>query len=61
MQLATSMCHLQLSKLQKEKVKQGKMWNFTVRGWRVANINGIEHLFENEETASKQPRELKKK
>ena len=60
MQLArTSMRHLQLSKLQKEKVKQGKMWDFTVRGWRAANINGIEHLFDDEETASKQPRELK--
>lgn len=60
MQLArTSMRHLRLSKLQKEKVKQGKMWDFTVRGWRAANINGIEHLFDNEETASKQPRELK--
>lgn len=60
MQLArTSMRHLRLSKLHKDKVKQGKMWDFTVRGWRAANINGIEHLFKNKETASKQQRELK--
>ena len=46
----TSLRHLRLSKLQKEKVLQGKMWDFTVRGWREANIIGIEHYF-NEEQA----------
>ena len=40
----TSMRHLCLSKLQKEKMKQNKMWDFTVRGWRVADTTGIEEL-----------------
>lgn len=47
----TSMRHLRLSKLQKDKLKQGKMWDFTVRGWRAANANDIEDLFEDEQTA----------
>jgi hypothetical protein len=29
------MRHLLLSKLTKDKTKQNKIWDFTVRGWRV--------------------------
>jgi hypothetical protein len=46
----TSMRHLRLSKLQKEKMKQNKMWDFTVRGWRVADTDGIEELFKVKDT-----------
>ena len=48
----TSMRHLRLSKLQKEKMKQNKMWDFTVRGWRIANTDGLEELFSNKDTAA---------
>ena len=50
--MRTSLRHLRLSKLQKEKVKQGKMWDFTVRGWREADISGMEDLFAEKETAA---------
>ena len=33
----TSLRHLRLSKLRKEK-----MWDFVVQGWRVGNIAGME-------------------
>ena len=47
----TSLRHLRLSKLQKEKVKQGKMWDFTVRGYRATSTEDIEDLFEDAATA----------
>lgn len=47
----TSLRHLRLSKLQKEKVKQGKMWDFTIRGYRAASTEDIEDLFEDAATA----------
>ena len=50
----TSLRHLRLSKLQKEKVLQRKMWDFTVRGWREADISGIENLFNDEEAVKPQ-------
>jgi hypothetical protein len=50
----TSLRHLRLSKLQKEKIKQGKMWDFTVRGWREADITGIEHHFNEKEAVEAQ-------
>ena len=56
----TSMRHLQLSKLQKEKLKQGKMWDSTVRGWRVATTCDIENLFKDEQTAVLPQREVRK-
>ena len=49
--MRTSLRHLRLSKLQKDKLKQGKMWDFTVRGWRESDISGIDHLFVSEKTA----------
>lgn len=49
--MRTSMRHLRLSKLQKEKLKQGKMWDFTVRGVRSADVSGIEDLFQAKGTA----------
>jgi hypothetical protein len=54
----TSMRHLRLSKLQKEKMKQNKMWDFTVRGWRVADTDGIEDLFKDKNTAVTPQRKL---
>jgi len=60
MQLArTSLHHLRLSKLQKDTVKQGKMWDFTVRGWREADIAGMENLFEDPKTATTQQQDVK--
>ncbi|CAB3983671.1 Hypothetical predicted protein [Paramuricea clavata] len=56
----TSLRHLRLSKLQKEKIKQGKMWDFTVRGWREADITGIEHHFNEKEAVEAQKPECKK-
>ena len=50
--MRTSLRHLRLSKL--HKVKQNKMWDFTVRGWRVADITGIEDLFQDESTFESQ-------
>jgi hypothetical protein len=44
--MRTSLRHLRLSKLQKDKVSQNKMWDFTVRGWRVADIEGLEKDFQ---------------
>ncbi len=41
----TLLRHLRLSKLQSEKMKQEKMWDFTVRGWRVADVTGMEDNF----------------
>ena len=55
----TSLRHLRLSKLEKDKMKQEKMWDFTVRGWRVADINGMETLFKDEELSTKPQREVK--
>ena len=52
----TSMRHLRLSKLQKDKMKQMKMWDFTVRGWRLANVVEIRNLFLAPETAVDQQR-----
>jgi hypothetical protein len=54
----TSMRHLRLSKLQKEKMKQNKMWDFTVRGWRVADTDGLEELFSNKDTAATSQKEV---
>lgn len=48
----TSMRHLRLSKLQKEKIKQNKMWDFTVRGWRAADTEGIEEQFRDKNAAT---------
>jgi hypothetical protein len=52
--MRTSMRHLRLSKLHKDKVKQNKIWDFTVRGWRVADISGIEYLFQNKSSVEPQ-------
>jgi len=52
------MRHLRLSKLQKDKMAQGKMWDFTVRGWRVADIKGIEELFKEPATATEPQRDI---
>ena len=54
----TSMRHLRLSKLQKEKMKQNKMWDFTVRGWRVAETDGLEELFSDKDTAATSQRKV---
>ena len=48
------MRHLRISKLTQDKTKQNKLWDFTVRGWRVADITGIENLFSKPETAKAQ-------
>jgi hypothetical protein len=48
------MRHLRLSKLTKDKTKQNKLRDFTVRGWRVAEVSGIEDLFDKQETAKAQ-------
>jgi hypothetical protein len=55
----TSLRHLRLSKLQEDKLKQGKMWDFTVRGWREADISGIEANFEKDDLALKPQQEVK--
>ena len=47
----TSLRHLRLSKLQSEKMKQEKMWDFTVRGWRVADVTGMEDSFKDKAKA----------
>ncbi|KAK3754178.1 hypothetical protein QZH41_020604, partial [Actinostola sp. cb2023] len=52
--MRTSLRHLRLSKLHKEKVNQNKMWDFTVRGWRAADITGIEKLFQNKSAIESQ-------
>ena len=54
----TRMCHLRLSKLQKEKMKQNKMWDLAMRGWRIADTDGIEELFSNKDTAATSQREV---
>lgn len=56
--MRTSMRHLRLSKLQKDKLKQGKMWDFTVRGWRLADITGIEDLFKESATANEPQKDI---
>ena len=56
----TSMRDLQLSKLQKEKLKQGKMWDFNVRGWRAPTVCDIEDLCRNEQSAALPQREIQK-
>lgn len=55
----TSLRHLRLSKLQEDKLKQGKMWDFTVRGWMEADISGIEANFEKDDLALKPQQEVK--
>lgn len=55
----TSLRHLRLSKLQKEKTKQEKMWDFTVRGWRIADISGMELNFNDEALSTKPQQDLK--
>ena len=37
------------------KVLQGKMWVFTVRGWREADKSGIKEHFKAKEVTSQQP------
>lgn len=60
MQMArTSLRHLRLSKLQKEKTKQEKIWDFTVRGWRAADITGLESYFQDEKASVKPQRLVK--
>lgn len=54
----TSMHHLLLSKLQKEKMKQNKMWDFTVRGWRIPDTGGLEELFNSKDTAATSQRKV---
>ena len=54
----TSMRHLRLSKLQKDKKKQDNMWDFTVRGWRACDITDIEDLFEDQDTAKNPQRNV---
>ena len=49
--MRTSLRHLRLSKLRKEKLKQEKIWDFTVRGWRAVDLNGIEDYFRDPSTA----------
>lgn len=49
--MRTSLRHLRLSKLHKEKLKQEKIWDFTVRGWRAVDTNGIEDYFKDPSTA----------
>lgn len=49
--MRTSLRHLRLSKLHKEKMKQEKVWDFTVRGWRAVDITGIEDLFKDKKSA----------
>jgi len=56
--MRTSMRHLRLSKLKQDKTAQQKMWDFTVRGYRIADINGLEELFLDEATAATPQREL---
>ena len=53
-----SLRHLRLSKLQKDKMRQEKMWDFTVRGWRVTSVTGIESSFDGAK-AVKPQREVK--
>ena len=42
--MQTSLHHLRPSKLQKVKTKQGKVWHFTVQGWKVADVGCIEEF-----------------
>ncbi len=56
--MRTSLRHLRLSKLHKEKMKQEKVWDFTVRGWRAADVSGIEQYFQDLGTAAKPQREV---
>lgn len=55
----TSLRHLRLSKLQKDKLKQEKMWDFTVLGWRKADITGLEDQLKQEDLVLKPQREVK--
>ena len=50
--MRTSLRHLRLSKLHKEKLKQEKVWDFTVRGWRAADTSAIEEYFQDPKTAA---------
>ena len=58
--MRTSMRHLRLSKLEKDKMKQGKVWDFTVRGWRECEITGLEDMFKNRLLTTQPQREVKK-
>ena len=49
--MRTSLRHLRLSKLHKEKLRQEKVWDFTVRGWRAADTTKIQHLFQDSKSA----------
>ncbi|KXJ22711.1 hypothetical protein AC249_AIPGENE10879 [Exaiptasia diaphana] len=49
--MRTSLRHLRLSKLKADKDSQQKMCDFTVRGYRIADISGIENLFQKKENA----------
>ena len=40
-------------------MKQNKMWDFTVRGWRVAETDGIEELFKVKDTGLTPQRNVK--
>ena len=50
--MRTSLRHLRLSKLHKEKLKQEKVWDFTVHGWRAVDTSGIEEYFRDSKTAA---------
>ena len=50
--MRTSFKNLRLSKLHKEKLKQEKVWDFSVRGWRAVNTSGIEEYFWDPKTAA---------
>lgn len=58
--MRTSLRHLWLSKLQQDKAKQNKFWDLTVRGFRVADISGIEDLFEDEKAVKAQQQDVDK-
>ena len=58
--MRTSLRHLRLSKLHKEKLKQEKVWDFTVRGWRAADTSGIEEYFQAPKTAAQPQGEVSK-
>ena len=40
-------------------MKQEKMWDFTVRGWRVADVTGMEDNFKDKAKAVEPQKEVK--
>ena len=58
--MRTFLRHLRLSKLHKEKLKQEKVWDFTVRGWRAVNTSGNEKYFQDPKTAAQPQGEVSK-